>query len=235
MPRSAAASDIDSPERRPTGKHFGSRSYAISRATLLHGFGKKNSPFRRVNEDLFTTRMQKSSQVVNEKNLNMRNKMGVVVLELMRRRLVEALILADTSCVACGGYELAKRKKGVVAVLWVGRPEGQLKPQMSAEDATEGAPLRSLPPEDFSTLDLDREMGSKVPVHNLQRMLGRKHMQKLRERLPQFSETEMVLLENNNASTDLQLKLWRMQSHLYGFADGDLAEVDLIDIATIKQ
>lgn len=171
---------------------------------------------------------------INAKNLKHRKRLEFIVLELMRRRLVESLVVASENCVACNGYEDVKELHQVGAVLWFGDSKGHTGTKVDFEQI-EGADAISVDPEDFSTLDIDQHTGSKIPVHNLQRILGRKHIQKLKELSSRFPEKGIMALKHNEATLEVQLKLWKFQCHLFGLADEELERLGSIDIDAIKQ
>lgn len=69
-------------------------------------------------------------------------------------------------------------------------------------------------PGEFATLDMDRVKKSKVPVHNLQLLLGDTYIKDLRRHLPQIFDYEVVALKDRRATIDVQLRLWKLQGYL---------------------
>jgi hypothetical protein len=75
----------------------------------------------------------------------------------------------------------------------------------------------SVAPGEFATLDRDKEMKSKVPVYNLQLLLGDSYVKDLRRFMsPTFKifEHEVVALKNKKTTIDVQLRLWKLQGYL---------------------
>jgi hypothetical protein len=69
-------------------------------------------------------------------------------------------------------------------------------------------------PGEFATLDRDKEMKSKVPVHNLQLLLGSALIKDLRRDIPQIFKYEVVALKHRKTTIDVQLRLWKLQGYL---------------------
>jgi hypothetical protein len=139
-----------------------------------------------------------------------RSDMHEFVLHLMRRRILEDLVLVTNSkrgyVVGCLGWEDALAKPQVGAFLWTGG-DGELD---------EG---RNIPPE-FATLDVpagrkEESRTRKVPVHNLRRLLGKDKLAELREKLPSgIFEREVVVLRRKQYVVDLEMQLWKLQGYL---------------------
>ena len=75
----------------------------------------------------------------------------------------------------------------------------------------------SVAPGEFATLDMDKEMKSKVPVYNLQLLLGDSYVKDLRQHVPlafRVFKHEVVVLKNKKTTIDMQLRLWKLQGYL---------------------
>jgi hypothetical protein len=75
----------------------------------------------------------------------------------------------------------------------------------------------SVAPGEFATLDMDKEMKSKVPVYNLQLLLGDSYVRDLRRHIPptfRIFKNEVVALKNRKTTIDMQLRLWKLQGYV---------------------
>ncbi|RDW83319.1 hypothetical protein BP5796_04810 [Coleophoma crateriformis] len=130
--------------------------------------------------------------------------MDVLVLELLRRRLVESLRycarLQKGYLVPCTDWEVAKGKGQVGAFLW-------LEGEESNSDSN---------PSEFATLDIERGKAHKTPVHNLPALLGGELIKELKEELPSVFENKILALKHKRNTVDLQLRLWKLQGFLAG-------------------
>ena len=138
------------------------------------------------------------------------------ILELMRRRIVEGLVyLARKNSmyvVACKDWEDGKAKKQLGVMLWTGR-----RPIEGDGVAEDGAQEQLHGPPELATLEL---RGHKVPVHNLRMLLGRVHLQTLKDKCPPF-QSEVVVVKNRRVTIDIQLRLWKLQGYLGHFRQFD--------------
>lgn len=115
-----------------------------------------------------------------------------------------------TSCTTL--VEASARKKQPVAILWTGFP--------GPEILEHGETTQRHSPHEFATLDLKQPnhilsgaSRSKIPVHNLHTLLGKEHLQYLRDKYPAF-KTEFVVLKDRNVTTPATTILWRLQGYL---------------------
>jgi hypothetical protein len=137
-------------------------------------------------------------------NARFRQDADEFILELMRRRSVETLTrLLDAKrgyVVGCKSWDDAFAKPSVGAYLRIGG---------------------DTVPEQFATLDMGVRKQRKIPVHNLQVLLGEKHLEGLRERFTnEIFENEVLALRHKRRTVGLQMRLWQLQ--------GYLAEVDKV-------
>jgi hypothetical protein len=139
-----------------------------------------------------------------------RSDMHEFVLNLMRRRIMEALVRVMNRkrgyVVGCSGWEDALAKPQVGAFLWTG----------GAGELYEGL---NTPPE-FATLDVrtgrnEESKTRKIPVHNLRRLLGKERLAELQEKSPSgIFEREIVVLRRKTHVVELEMQLWRLQGYL---------------------
>lgn len=135
-----------------------------------------------------------------------REDMGSLVLELMRRRVVEELIYyaqlsedesRNTYVVRCDTWDAVKdpRYNGHRGcILWFG-------------EAGNGPGPRAI-------MDIPGvRSGRKIPVHNMQALLGPEHIARLREAAGVFCEGFLFMLVRKR-TMELQLKLWKLQGYL---------------------
>ncbi|KAL1850466.1 hypothetical protein VTK73DRAFT_9652 [Phialemonium thermophilum] len=147
-----------------------------------------------------------------------REDMGVFLLELMRRRIVEDLLYlcrlseqADRQYVVRRqGWDEMGRHPFRGCVLWLGgSPSG-------AQDAAGDAEETSREPGFFATLDVERaRYDRKIPVHNLRMLLGEEHVDRLRRESPLMSDGNLFLVCRKR-TVQLQLKLWKLQGFMAG-------------------
>lgn len=132
--------------------------------------------------------------------------MGPLVLELMRRRIVEELVYyaqlsedqrRDAYVVRCDTWDAIKDPKyngHRGCVLWFGDGEGGPGPRA----------IMDIP---------DVRFGRKIPVHNMQTLLGAEHISRLKEEAGAFREGFLFMLVRKR-TMELQLKLWKLQGYL---------------------
>lgn len=140
------------------------------------------------------------------KHVVWREDMGSLVLELMRRRIVEELIyyaqLSEDAArnayvVRCDTWEDVKDPqynghRG--CVLWFGEGQGGPGPRA----------IMDIP---------DVRFGRKIPVHNMQALLGPEHIARLKEEAGVLREGFLFMLVRKR-TMELQLKLWKLQGYL---------------------
>ncbi|KAI9737701.1 MAG: hypothetical protein M1818_005705 [Claussenomyces sp. TS43310] len=214
-PSSEASKSLRPQSARPTT--FGSKSYTLSRMSLLHAMHVQRSGYDNGHRN-FPMPNIKQSRAFQKYDIKFREDTDTFVLELMRRRTVERMkYLCDlkrgylVSCkaqeggeMAVGVWEDAKMKKGTAAMLWLGPIAGS-----KGEDIAE--------PGEFSTLDVEKELKCKIPVHNLPRLLGPTYVEDLRRYAPHMFGAEVVVLKHRRLTVDLQLRLWKLQGYLATF------------------
>lgn len=190
---------------RGNDKPAGPTSYMLARQDLISLQGSKTRGDAAVWRRLMA--LNHSSPKFNSvlKHVVWREDMGALVLELMRRRVVEELVYyaqlsEDTTrnsyVVPCDTWEKVKDPaynghRG--CVLWFGEGEG---PGPRA--------IMEIPGVRF---------GRKIPVHNMHALLGREHIARLKEQAAVFREGFLFMLARVR-TMELQLKLWKLQGYL---------------------
>jgi hypothetical protein len=131
--------------------------------------------------------------------------MGDVLLDMMRRHVVDALISrvksrkqeADTFIQPCDGWDAAKNAKLRGCVLWLPKKE---------DSSTQ-----------YATLDVEgAKYGQKLAVHNLNWLLGESEVRRLKDSCNVFRESEILVMEQLKSKSvmKLHLLLWRLQGYL---------------------
>ncbi len=201
--------DETQPEGKPRGreKPAGPTSYMLAREDLISRQGDKKrhgdaNGWRRLL--VLNHSASKFNSVM--KHLVWREDMGSLVLELMRRRIVEELVYysklsEDTTrnsyVVRCDTWDDIKDDqynghRG--CVLWFG--EGENGPGPRA--------IMDIP---------DVRFGRKIPVHNMQALLGPEHIARLKEEADVFRDGFLFMVARTR-TMGLQLKLWKLQGYL---------------------
>lgn len=195
-----------------SGKVFGPSAYVLARQGLLKSFQevrKAKKGFRTSIQDLgnaqFHRRMLGASNFRYVGGVAIwREDMDQFVLNQMRELIVQDLFYLSTMCqvhsrhyiVKCYGWDDIKFKhKG--AVLWF-------------EDD-------DIQPGPFATYDIGPEHGkTSLAVHNLPMLLGSELAEKLRKESALFENASICMLAGRR-TTDLQLRLWKLQGYIYDF------------------
>jgi len=249
--------EILSPDSiQPVGVRRGARVYVLSRASLLRATNIKNSGFTYV-DGRFALNQYKRLPAFRTMKTRWRSDIDMLVLDLMRRRIVEGL---KYLCGRKTGYlhgrldwDDAKGSKQVGAFLWLGPKDGS---KVAAVDKAEGLATENwgdmaadqvernavgrddnpatnrqekpvqdgssgVAPGEFATLDMDKQMKSKVPVHNLQLLLGDDLIEDLRRHMPKVFKYEVVSLKHRRVTVDVQLRLWKLQGYLAEYKQVD--------------
>ncbi|KAK3308275.1 uncharacterized protein B0T15DRAFT_524031 [Chaetomium strumarium] len=190
----------------------GPSGYVLSRQTLLQGFQEQHSVYFNGHKKLL--RMS-SGGATNLSallaNANWHSEMDVVVLELIRRRVFDALLyFAKKSgeedrkyIVKCERWNDTKALKHRGCLLFLGQPEG----------ATPESTPQYVPPR-LSVMDVGPvKYGSKLAVHNLRVLLGEERIARLRQESELLSGGSLFLL-GRQATVKLQMLLWKLQGYM---------------------
>lgn len=140
------------------------------------------------------------------KDVIWRPDMGDIVLQMMRRRAVDALIVRSTRSPSpsfkflepCANWDEVKRVDLRGCVLWL--------PNHADAESSQ-----------YATVDVeDVKYGAKMAVHNLNWLLGEEEVKRLRESTDIFRENELVVLKQWRSESMIKLHqlLWRLQGYL---------------------
>ena len=227
---------IRSEARQSRPLPFGSGVYILSCQALLVAMTSTTSRWNMPPWKLFTTGSTKNSAIARKviNHTSWRKDMDSFVLELMRRRIVEGLIYLVqrrrgylAACMDWANARMAGRQQE--AILWTGTKVGiGLQEPLGIEAAVDEKailafneaedrsttfyPGRDDPP-GFATLTIGKDKAHMVPVHNLETMLGTKHLMELRRKYPIFNN-QVLLVRGKKMTIDLQMKLWKLQVYL---------------------
>jgi hypothetical protein len=220
---------VPQPANQPTwlgidNRRIGPTTWQLARQDLIHavttGSGFGQMPWKSFSKIL--QQIPAARKTLNA--ANWRSDMDSFILELMRRRVREALedltSLKRGYVVGCSTWEQALMPKRQAAViLWTGT---EIK-----DVIVDGEGERIHGPPEFATLNINpsdfkphdgQHRRSKILVHNLRILLGRAHMQKLRMACPVY-EKEFVILKDKRRVVDVLLKLWKLQGYLAGYEE----------------
>ncbi|KAK4157523.1 hypothetical protein C8A00DRAFT_11639 [Chaetomidium leptoderma] len=198
----------------------GPSAYVLASQRLLQELQNPTSLYFKGNRRLF--RMSDHGQpklgaALN--NANWRSDMDTVLLELMRRRIVEGLLHFATMVekedrkylVKCELWNDVKRLKHRGCLVYLGLPEGAA--------SSESAPPEYVPPR-LSMMDFGPvRFGSKLVVHNLCELLGDAHVRQLRQESELLRDGSLFLL-GRQATVTLQMRLWNLQGYM-AWEEGD--------------
>jgi len=195
-------------EAAPKRLSIGPSSYHLARQDLLHGFLVRKSGFEQAWRRMGQPRFQQNKIALRMSALaGWRVDMDTHITELMRRRVVESLEYLSS---LNKGYfangesweRVLQARRQAGAVLWTSN-EPEEKKQSGEEPQV---------PE-FPTLDYSYETKRKLPVYNLELLLGGDHLSALREMHPMF-RNKLITLKDKRTTVDLQMKLWKLQGYL---------------------
>lgn len=203
------------------------RGYAVSRMDVLRlvGAGRQESTLGGQHITMLVRRNNlKRSGIISR--LVWRRDMHLVVLENMRRQIVKQLEYFARLCsvegrsylTPCASWDDINRDlnhRG--CVLWRSQPGGPHGVATAAGEsgAEEGAETsrENGSPSQLATLDIpDAKYERKLPVHNLDRLLGEHHMATL-VKTPLFKDNPLLVL-GRRRTIPLQLSLWKLQGYL---------------------
>jgi hypothetical protein len=218
-PATSALNKVDgptassNPSRR--GRPAGSTAYMLARRDLFAAQVVKSgiSPSGVINrhvskgiQNLFAHTHSTNNLPFKTKSVVWREDMDSFVLELMRRRIVEDLVYFSkygedatrkSYVVRCETWDAVKDDKfngQRGCVLWFGEDENGPGPRA----------IMDIP---------DVRWGRKIPVHNMQTLLGPEHIERLKEETALFGHGFLFMIIRSR-TMDLQLKLWKLQGFL---------------------
>ncbi|GAB1314832.1 hypothetical protein MFIFM68171_05042 [Madurella fahalii] len=197
----------------PQGIKTGPSAYVLSRQLLFQELQRGDSPYHDAYKRLFRMSDHGQSRLSSVLNrTSWRSDMDAVLLELMRRRVVESLLhFATTSekenrkkyLVKCETWDSVKELKHRGCLLFLGRQEGA-PPDSEPES----------PPPRLSMMTIEGvKFGGKLAVHNLMVLLGEAHTARLKRESQLLSDGSLFLL-GRQATVKLQMLLWKLQGYM---------------------
>ena len=132
--------------------------------------------------------------------------MDSFILELLRRRIVEELLYLSKKCEEQDRKYLVKLES--LHCIKNSRTGGCVLRTAPDEGTAEDASGTSVTVSDNATEGADG-----IPVHDLTRLLGSTHMDRLKSESTLFREGALLLLDRKQ-SFDVQLKLWKLHGYL---------------------
>jgi hypothetical protein len=214
-----------SPKGLPSStRSAGPKSYVLARQRALAGLPKGRPLAKlRILESSFPIRVRDRGPIQQVfEDAKIRPDIDTFVLELLRRRATEHLVYVTklgAYILKCAGWkEAIDPKTQGSAILWIGGvPAEQSKFDTIVE-----------PPE-FATVDVLDEHGKRrIPVHNLEVLLGKYHVQRLKETCDIFKD-EFLVIKNRKLTVEIEMKLWQLQGYMAEYRqilDADFAEGD---------
>ncbi|KAH8205171.1 hypothetical protein TruAng_000736 [Truncatella angustata] len=205
-------------KKAPAAHVFGPTAYVLARQELLRTFQeepKKGKGARAALKDVGNSQFHRRLFGPSSSRFRTlagravwREDMDVYVLEQMRQQIVQDLMYLSGLCETDGRYYIVKcygwddikfKHKG--AVLWF-----------------EGVGEEQVKPGPFATFDVqaDGKTDTAVAVHNLPMLLGTELAQKVRTEAAALKDGSIFMLAGRR-TTDLQLRLWKLQGYMYDF------------------
>ncbi|KAH6641379.1 hypothetical protein F5144DRAFT_600018 [Chaetomium tenue] len=191
----------------------GPAAYTLCRQQLLQELQRDKSPYFRGQKRLL--RMSRYGQSNSGSLLNRahwRSDMDAVLLEIMRRRVVERLGyfskmvtgLDRNYLIKCEKWDDVKELDHRGCLLYLGPPDNSA----SSESISEYVPPR------LSTMDMGPvRFGAKLAVHNMRELLGEKHLGQLRQQAELLRDGSLYLL-GRMPTSPLQMMLWKLQGYM---------------------
>ncbi len=209
LPKEPAKRTPTHPSGVPKGVKTGATAYLLSRQALLQEFNNRNSEYFKQEKKLFRMSDHGLARLTPAlKDAVWRSDMDAVLLELMRRRVVEGL------CYFAGLVERERRLYLAECKRWDDVEEMRHKGCLLYLGPVEGGETASYVPPRLSTMEIK---GSKynnvILVHNLPDILGKEHLARLREGSEMMRQGELFHL-GRVATVQLQMMLWRLQGYM---------------------
>jgi hypothetical protein len=210
MDNSKSGTEYTTKEPVPLPQRVGPRAYVLARQDLLAGLsGPRNHKSSHILASVFPvrTRAKQALQALYS-SAKIRPDIDTFTLELMRRRTVEELeylVKSGSYIRPCETWEDAmKAKRQPGAILWTGGVKSEIE-------------VGEAPPEfatvQIGTAEIKTAKIRKVPVHNLQTLLGEEHLQRLRD-VSKVFRNELLIIKHRNRTVGVEMKLWRLQGYL---------------------
>jgi hypothetical protein len=214
-PTTRPEQDTASVDMTPSKKTLGPSAYVLARQDILKSFQeeKKGGKGTRASlEEVGNAQFHRQLFALSSSKFKplaikavWREDMDEFVLQKMREKIIQDLLYLLRLCetkqryyvVKCYGWDDVKfKQKG--AVLWFGDGEGE---------GPEPGPL--------ATFDVHTETSKmSLVVHNMRMLLGSELADKIRTEAAIIKDGSIFMLAGRR-TTDLQLKLWKLQCYLY--------------------
>ncbi|KAI8633001.1 hypothetical protein F5Y19DRAFT_285037 [Xylariaceae sp. FL1651] len=195
-------------------KAHGPSAHVLARQDLISAFTTKRSGFDQHPRRLLGGSSSRYQRFAGK--AVWREDMGSLILDRIRKDIVRDLLYLSELCtkdsrhyiVRCYGWDDVQYKhKG--AVLWF-----EDTSQVDAVNSTE------IQPGPFATYDVtNNDTSTRLAVHNIPTLLGTRDARTVKEQAAVFKDGSLFMLAGRR-TTNLQLKLWRLQGYLadYGFS-----------------
>lgn len=183
----------------------GPSAYILSRQDLLKSLVTPKSTY--YNQQRRLGRKTTSAPLISVLNrATWSPNMDILVLELLRRRIVEDLLYLSEKSVE-------QNRKYLIKLSSLNDLEGKHEPgcvlHMASTIASEGSNFQDSVALPSSTIEGKDE----IPLHDITQLLGTEHVARLRSESPMLSEGSLFLL-GRKRSAETQLKLWKLQGYL---------------------
>ncbi|KAJ8117218.1 hypothetical protein ONZ43_g4262 [Nemania bipapillata] len=197
--------------RSKNAQPYGPSAYVLARQDLISGFTTKGSGYENLPRRLFGG--SSSRYVKLGGKAIWREDMDSLVMHRMRQGIIEDLLYLSSLCIednrsyikGCHSWDDVEYKPNR-AVLWFGD---------DTEPNEAGKP--KIQPGPFSTCNSQTANGAiSMAVHNIPMLLGAQGTADVRQKSAMFADISLFLLSGRR-TTDLQLKLWRLQGYLADF------------------
>ncbi|KAJ4398056.1 hypothetical protein N0V85_006382 [Neurospora sp. IMI 360204] len=220
-------------EKRDQAQALGPSGYTLSNQTLLHEFTLRGSPYFGNNRKLLRRNATNKTGLTEVLNKAVwREDMDALVLKMMRRRIVDELLYLTGKVTGSlrrkyltplrGGYEEARERKLRGALVYVGGG-GPMAGMNGKGEKVMKPPMR------VSTLEIKGERYStKLPVYDATVLLGQEELKRLMDEETGFWRQAQLFAVGREATTELQMKLWRLEGYM---AKAELPRGDEVDAA----
>jgi len=206
--------------------------YTLAREALLLSMTNPTSGWIHPPWKMFLTGSTRTSTAATRvrTKASWRADMADFVLELMRRRVVEGLVYLVqrkrgyvAGCIDWDDAKMPKRQPkallltgklgdGVDETLETVKAVDVEAESLNDEDGSRSLLANDEPPL-FATLMVGKDKPHMVPVHNLQILLGSKHLEDLRKKCHIFNK-EVLIIRDKRVAVDVLMKLWKLQGYL---------------------
>lgn len=191
----------------------GPSAYVLARQDVLKSVSTPKTPYSQLNRRFFGPTTSRYKTIAGQ--AVWRQDMDAFVLDQMRQQIVQSILYLSKMCtdqgryyvVKCFGWDDVKHKQRG-AVLWF-------------DDPAEDGKSSKNEPGPFAVFDIESENVSAktgVVVHNMPMLLGPEYSQQVRKEAAVLQDGSIFMLAGRR-TTDLQLRLWKLQGYLSDFRD----------------